>query len=65
MKYFLILASLAIFSLTACTDDGSAAKVKKEATVLDSQRHALETTRQIDKVLKQSAGERQKDLDVE
>ncbi len=65
MKYFLMLASLAIVSLTACTDDGGATKVKKEVTVLDSQLHALEKARRVTNVLQQSADERQKDLDVE
>jgi len=65
MKVFLILASLAIFSLIACTDDGSVTQVKKEVAVLDSPLHALEKTRLVDSVLQQSADERQKALDVE
>jgi len=65
MKYLLILITLAIFSLTACTDDGSASKDKKEATVLDTQLNALDKTRNIENVLQQSANERKNDLDVE
>jgi len=65
MKYLLILITLAIFSLTACTDDGSANKDKKEATVLDTQLNALDKTRNIENVLQQSANERKNDLDVE
>ncbi len=65
MKYCLMLASFAIFNLTACTDDGSATKVKQEVTVLDSQLRALEKTRQVGNVLQQSTDERQKDLGLE
>ena len=60
MKYLLI--TLAIFSLVACTDDSSAPKPKKEATVFDSQLNALDKTRDIENVLQQSANERQDEL---
>ncbi|MBQ0724095.1 MAG: hypothetical protein KBT50_00900 [Cycloclasticus sp.] len=66
MKHLFIVVCLAIVSLTACTDDGSATKAKeKEATVFDSQLNALDKTRNIENVLHQNADQRQNNLDVE
>ena len=66
MKHLFIVISVVVVSLTACTDDGSATKAKeKEATVFDSQLNALDTTRNIENVLQQSADQRQNNLDVE
>ena len=51
-------------SLMGCTDDGSATK-EVETTVFDSQLNALDKTRNIENVLRQSADERQNEIDVE
>jgi len=63
MKYLSVLMVLAVLVLTACADDDSAGKAKKETTVFDSQLNALDKTRQIENVLQQSADERQNTLD--
>jgi len=63
MKYLPVLMGIAVMVLTACTDDDSAGKAKKETTVLDSQLNALDKARQIENVLQQSADERQNTLD--
>jgi len=63
MKYLSMLMVLAVIVLTACADNDSASKAKKETTVLDSQLNALDKTRQIENVLQQSADERQNTLD--
>ena len=63
MKYLSMLMVLAVIVLTACAEDDSASKAKKETTVPDSQLNALDKTRQIENVLQQSADERQNTLD--
>jgi len=66
MKYLLLLLTLAIFSLTGCTDDGSATKAKEDkATVFDGNLKALDKARNIENVLQKSADKRQEDLDAE
>jgi len=58
MKYLSVLMVLAVIVLTACADDSSASKAKKETTAFDSQLNALDKTHQIENVLQQSADER-------
>lgn len=66
MKYFFLLVTLFIVSLTGCTDDGSATKAKEDkATVFDGHLKALDKTRNIENVLQKSADQRQNKLDAQ
>jgi len=75
MVYLKLVILLTVFALVGCSNDGSDTtskviepteeEMEAEATVFDSQVHAIEKTRNVENVLQESADRRQKDLDVQ
>ena len=64
MKYLMLFIAVTMFTLVACSNDGSATSTEKEKkTVFDSQVNALEKTRNIENILQKSADKRQDELD--
>jgi hypothetical protein len=62
MKVFSIVLIIGLLSLTACGNDNSAPSDKKDQ-LYKSQVKTLDKTRNIENVLQQSAGQRQRELD--